>query len=84
MKTQKNILLHDLIIGIIAIIAGFSLIYADFILNAPTLVIVVIAVFVGMLSGVIIVFIFFEAMALKITKIREMGSLNKKQYKISR
>ena len=60
-KRRRNTLIIDLVLGVITIIGGSSLLYLEFILNAPILALVIIAVFLGVLSGVIILYIFIEA-----------------------
>ena len=60
-KRKQNTLIIDLVLGVITIIAGSGLLYLNFILNAPILALVIIAVFLGVLFGVIILYIFIEA-----------------------
>ncbi len=63
-KRRRNTLIIDLVLGVITIIGGSGLLYLEFILNAPILALVIIAVFFGVVSGVIILYIFIESLGL--------------------
>ena len=63
-KRKQNTLIIDLVLGVITIIAGSGILYLNFMLNVPILALVIIAVFLGVLSGVIILYIFIEAKGL--------------------
>lgn len=44
-KRKQNTLIIDLVLGVITIIAGSGILYLNFMLNAPILALVIIAVF---------------------------------------